>query len=193
MDPDDSLARLVADVRACTACDGLPLGPRPILAVSRTARLVIASQAPGTLAHASGQPWTDASGVRLRRWLGLTPEEFYDRTRIAILPMGFCYPGRLPAGGDLPPRPQCAPLWRARLLALMPEVRLTLLVGSYAMAHALGPGRVGERVSDYPIFLPHYFPLPHPSWRTQRWEDANPWFGDTAVPALRHVVRLAIG
>ena len=185
-----TLDDLAAEVRACTFCaDVLPLGPRPILRVSTTARVLIASQAPGTKVHVSGTPWTDASGVRLRTWLGMTPDEFYDPARVAILPMGLCYPGRLPQGGDCPPRPECAPLWRRRLLDAMPDLRLTLLVGSYAQADALGPGRMTDRVRDFRQYLPRYFPLPHPSWRTGVWEKNNPWFVTDVLPALRAEVR----
>ena len=187
------LDALAAEVRACTVCaDKLPLGPRPIIRVSATAALLIASQAPGTLVHASGTPWTDASGHRLRGWLGLTPDEFYDPARVAILPMGFCYPGRLPRGGDAPPRPECAPIWRRRLLAGMPALRLTLLVGAYAQADALGPGAMTERVRAFRDFLPQYFPLPHPSWRTEVWEKRNPWFTAEVLPALRREVNKAM-
>lgn len=185
-----SLDELAAEVRACTYCASvLPLGPRPILRVSTTATILIASQAPGTKVHVSGTPWTDASGVRLRTWLGMTPEEFYDPARIAVLPMGLCYPGRLPRGGDAPPRPECAPLWRRRLLDAMPSLRLTLLVGSYAQADALGPGAMTDRVRDFQKCLPRYFPLPHPSWRTEVWEKRNPWFVTDVLPALRAEVR----
>ena len=189
-----TLDDLAAEVRACTVCaDVLPLGPRPILRVSETATILIASQAPGTKVHISGTPWTDASGVRLRNWLGLTPEEFYDPARIAILPMGLCYPGRLPRGGDAPPRPECAPLWRRRLLDGMPGLRLTLLVGSYAQADALGPGAMTDRVRSFREYLPRYFPLPHPSWRTEVWEKRNPWFATDVLPALRTEVRRVLG
>lgn len=185
-----TLDDLAAEVRACTHCAAvLPLGPRPILRVSTTATILIASQAPGTKVHVSGTPWTDASGVRLRTWLGMTPDEFYDPARIAILPMGLCYPGRLPQGGDCPPRPECAPLWRRRLLDGMPGLRLTLLVGSYAQADALGPGRITDRVRDFQRYLPQHFPLPHPSWRTGVWEKNNPWFVTDVLPALRAEVR----
>ncbi len=181
---------LAAEVRACTFCaDVLPLGPRPILRISETATILIASQAPGTKVHVSGTPWTDASGVRLRNWLGLTPEEFYDPARIAILPMGLCYPGRLPRGGDAPPRPECAPLWRRRLLDAMPNLQLTLLVGSYSQADALGSGAMTDWVRDFRQYLPRYFPLPHPSWRTEVWEKRNPWFVTDVLPALRTKVR----
>ena len=189
-----SLDELAAEVRACTYCANvLPLGPRPILRVSTTATILIASQAPGTKVHVSGTPWTDASGVRLRKWLGMTPEEFYDPARIAILPMGLCYPGRLPRGGDAPPRPECAPLWRRRLLDAMPSLRLTLLVGSYAQADALGPGAMTDRVRDFHRYLPRYFPLPHPSWRTEVWEKRNPWFVTDVLPALRAEARQVLG
>ena len=185
-----TLDEVAAEARACTVCAPvLPLGPRPILRVSATARLLIASQAPGTKVHASGTPWTDASGVRLRGWLGLSEAEFFDYARVAILPTGLCYPGRLPRGGDAPPRPECAPLWQPRLLPLMPGVRLTLLVGAYAQANALGPGAMTERVRDFRRHLPRYFPLPHPSWRTGVWERNNPWFGADVLPALRAQVR----
>ena len=185
-----TLDDLAAEVRACTFCaDVLPLGPRPILRVSTTATILIASQAPGTKVHVSGTPWTDASGVRLRTWLGMAPDEFYDPARVAILPMGLCYPGRLPQGGDCPPRPECAPLWRRRLLDAMPGLRLTLLVGGYAQADALEPGRMTDRVREFRQYLPRYFPLPHPSWRTGVWEKNNPWFVTDVLPALRAEVR----
>jgi len=187
------LDRLAAEVRACTRCAAvLPLGPRPVLRVSTTAPLLIASQAPSARVHASGIPWTDASGQRLRQWLNMTPDEFYDVTKVAILPMGLCYPGRLPQGGDRPPRPECAPLWRDRILSLMPQIRLTLLVGTYAIEHVLGAGRMGDRVRCFHDFLPRYFPLPHPSWRTTGWEKANPWFGEDVLPALRSSVARAL-
>ncbi len=188
-DQATALEALATEVRACTFCADLPLGPRPILRVSATATILIASQAPGTKVHASGTPWTDASGHRLRGWLGMTPDEFYDGRRIAILPMGLCYPGRYAQGGDLPPRPECAPRWRWRLLGLMPQLRLTLLVGGYAQQDALGPGRMTDRVRGFRDHLPRHFPLPHPSWRTGIWERNNPWFQTDVLPALRAEVR----
>ncbi len=187
----DTLAAVAAEVRACRVCT-LPLGPRPVFRVSTTATVLIAGQAPGTAVHATGIPWNDPSGERLRRWLAMDRDTFYDESRIAILPMGFCYPGRLPNGGDAPPRPECAPLWRARLLAAMPAIRLTLLVGSYAQVHALGRGPMTERVRDFRAFLPERFPLPHPSWRTTAWERKNPWFEAEALPALRAAVGAAL-
>ena len=170
----------------------LPLGPRPIVQLSGNARLLIASQAPGARVHERGLPFWDDSGSRLRDWLGLDRDVFYDAQRVAILPMGFCYPGRLPQGGDRPPRPECAPLWRDRLLALMPGVRLTLLVGAHAQAHVLGPAPMTGRVRDHRAYLPRYFPLPHPSWRTKVWAARNPWFAESVLPALRAEVACAL-
>ncbi len=186
--PTETLAQAAAAARACRLCTDLPLGPRPVLRVSETARLLIASQAPSTKVHVSGTPWTDASGVRLRQWLGMDEADFYDGRRIAILPMGLCYPGRLPNGGDQPPRPACAPLWQPRLLALMPALRLILLVGGYAQTFYLGPGAMTARVREFRRHLPRFFPLPHPSWRTVGWEARNPWFATDVLPALRAAV-----
>jgi uracil-DNA glycosylase len=166
----------------------LPLGPRPVFRVSPTARLLIIGQAPGTKVHATGIPWNDPSGERLRGWLMMDREQFYDASRVAIVPMGFCYPGRLPNGGDAPPRPECAPLWQAKLLSAMPAIRLTLLVGGYALTHVLGKGSMTDRVRAFRDYLPLYFPLPHPSWRTTGWERKNPWFQAEALPALREAV-----
>lgn len=187
------LAEAAAKARACRHCEAvLPLGPRPVFRVSTTATLLIAGQAPGTKVHETGIPWNDPSGERLRSWLAMDKDLFYDESRVAILPMGFCYPGRLPNGGDAPPRPECAPLWRARLLGLMPLIRLTLLVGSYAQVDALGRGAMTDRVRDFRRYLPDYFPLPHPSWRTTGWERRNPWFGAEAIPALRDAVTASL-
>ena len=192
----DALAGLAAEIRACRVCAAhLPLGPRPVFRVSTTARLLIIGQAPGTKVHETGIPWNDPSGDRLRDWLRMDRDTFYDESRIAIVPMGLCYPGRLPNGGDAPPRPECAPLWQTRLLALMPEIRLTLLVGSYALAHVLGRGAMTERVRGVPrASAAHYFALPHPSWRTTAWERRNPWFSGEVLPTLREeVVRAMSG
>lgn len=190
---DAALQAVAAEARACQHCAGLlPLGPRPVFRVSTTATVLIAGQAPGTRVHETGVPWNDPSGDRLRRWLEMDRDTFYDERRIAILPMGFCYPGRLPNGGDAPPRPECAPLWRARLLDLMPAIRLTLLVGSYAQAYTLGRGAMTERVRAFRDLLPACFPLPHPSWRTTAWERKNPWFEEEALPALRSAVTAAL-
>lgn len=171
--------------RACRLCADLPLGPRPVVRVAATARLLIVGQAPGTKVHASGIPWDDPSGARLREWMGIDADIFYDTARIAIVPMGLCYPGRLPRGGDAPPRAVCAPTWHPRLLALMRAVELTLLVGSYAQARYLGPGSVAAHVGAFRQHLPRFLPLPHPSWRTMAWEIRNPWFGEELLPVLR--------
>jgi uracil-DNA glycosylase len=180
---------LEAQVRACRVCEAvLPLGPRPIFQISPTARILIASQAPGSKAHASGIPFSDPSGDRLRDWMGFSDAEFYDATTVAILPMGLCYPGR-GRSGDAPPRPECAPLWRDRLLAAMPSIRLTLLVGSYAQNYTLRPGPLTERVRDFAAYLPEYFPLPHPSWRVTGWARKHPWFEAEVLPALRTTIR----
>jgi uracil-DNA glycosylase len=144
-------------------------------------------QAPGTKVHATGIPWNDASGDRLRGWMALSGEEFYDVSRIAIMPMGFCYPGRLPNGGDAPPRPECAPLWHEKFLALMPGIQLTILIGGYAQARYLGPGSMTAHVRHFARH-PKYFALPHPSWRTIGWEKKNPWFGQEVLPALRATI-----
>lgn len=193
--PDDAMSRfdsLLAEVRACRACaDVLPLGPRPVLQMSPTARILIASQAPGTKVHASGVPFADDSGDRLRQWTGLSHEQFYDPALIAIVPMGLCYPGRA-GDGDAPPRPECARLWRDRLLAQMPDLRLTLLVGTHAQNHVLGPGAMTGRVRDHAAYLPAHFPLPHPSWRSRIWAAKNPWFEAEVLPALRVAVRDAL-
>ena len=183
---------LLAQVRACRVCEAaLPLGPRPILQMSPTARILIASQAPGSKVHASGIPFSDPSGDRLREWMGISGARFYDPEIVAIVPMGLCYPGRR-GSGDAPPRPECAPLWRDRLLAAMPAIRLTLLVGSYAQNYALGPGPLTERVRDFAAYLPRYFPLPHPSWRVTVWARKHPWFEAEALPALRKTIGRAL-
>lgn len=187
-----ALDRIAAEARACHVCD-LPFGPRPVFRVSATARLLIIGQAPGAKVHATGIPWNDASGNRLRRWLHVEREVFYDPRRIAIVPMGFCYPGRMPNGGDAPPRRECAPLWHNRLIGMMPNIRLTLLVGSYAQAFVLGRGSMTERVRGFRDYLPDRFPLPHPSWRTTGWERNNPWFEAEALPVLRQAVGGILG
>lgn len=192
-----ALDRLAADVRACTICAAhLPLGPRPVIRVSVSARLLIVGQAPGTKVHDSGIPWNDPSGDRLREWLQMDRETFYDESRVAIVPMGFCYPGVLPRGGDAPPRPECAPQWHDALLALMPSIELTLLVGQYAQARYLGKRRgktLTETVSRWREYLPDYLPTPHPSWRTRHWAKKNPWFVAEVLPSLRERVAALVG
>ncbi len=188
----DAFEALVAEIRSCRTCAGsLPLGPRPVFQASSTARILIASQAPGTKVHASGIPFDDPSGDRLRAWTGLSRDEFYDASKVAIVPLGLCYPGR-GSGGDAPPRPECAPLWRGPLLRRMPGIRLTLLVGSHAQDHVLGKAPMTQRVKEYGVYLPSHFPLPHPSWRSRIWADRNPWFETDVLPALRAQVRAAL-
>ena len=188
----DSFQEFISEIRNCRLCENqLPLGPRPVLQVSSTAQLLIASQAPGTKVHQSGVPFDDDSGRRLRDWMGITEREFYDERLVAIVPMGFCYPGRS-GGGDAPPRRECARHWRVPLLSMLPDVRLTLLVGSYAQEAAIGPGRVTERVSDFRDHLPKVFPLPHPSWRSRIWAARNPWFEKEVLPELKRQVRAAL-
>jgi uracil-DNA glycosylase len=184
-----ALEELLGEVRACRVCAAqLPLGPRPVLRAGASARLLIVGQAPGTKVHETGIPWNDRSGERLRAWLGLEPAAFYDEARVAIVPMGFCYPGRDPRGGDNPPRPECAPLWHPPLTAALPAVELTLLVGLYAQAHYLGRRRKGsltETVRAWREYGPDCFPLPHPSWRNTAWLKKNPWFETELLPELR--------
>lgn len=184
------LRDLLREVRACRHCEAsLPLGANPVVRAGRAARLLIVGQAPGTKVHATGIPWNDPSGDRLRQWLAMAPEQFYDETQIAIMPMGFCYPGR-GKSGDLPPPPDCASLWHARLLDCMPQLELVLLVGSYAQNYYLGRSRetLTQRVQRWQDFGPRYLPLPHPSPRNTLWLRRNPWFEDGVVPALRERV-----
>lgn len=189
----DTLEAAIAEAAACRLCEtALPLGPRPVFRVSATARVLIIGQAPGTKVHLTGIPWNDPSGDRLRGWLEMDRETFYDVSKIAIVPMGLCYPGRLPNGGDAPPRPECAPLWLDRFIRLMPEIRLTLLVGSYALRHRLGKGAMTDRVRRYRDLGSAIVPLPHPSWRTTAWERRNPWFGEDLLPVLRQAMRAAL-
>ena len=184
------LQDLLAEIRACRHCaDTLPLGPNPVLRASASARLLIVGQAPGTRVHATGIPWNDPSGDRLRDWLQVDRATFYDEARIAIVPMGFCYPGKGPSG-DLPPPPDCAPLWHEALLAHMPDLELVLLVGSYAQSHYLGRSRetLTSRVRRWQDFGPRFLPLPHPSPRNTLWLRRNPWFEASVIPDLRRRV-----
>jgi uracil-DNA glycosylase len=181
--------RLLSEIRACAVCaPHLPLGPRPIFRGRPSARLLIISQAPGTRVHETGLSFNDRSGNRLRAWLGLDRETFYDETHVAIMPIGFCYPGRNVRGGDLLPRRECAPLWHARLRSLLPKVELTLLIGSYAIRYYLPPttqAPMTETIAHWRDFLPSVFVLPHPSWRTTRWQRDNPWFETEILRELR--------
>lgn len=189
--PSSSLDALLADVRACRVCEQyLPLGPRPIVRAGREARILIVGQAPGTRVHASGIPWNDASGERLRAWLGVDAPAFYDESLFAIIPMGFCYPGR-GTGGDNPPRPECAPLWMDKLLAELPNIRLTLLIGQYAQRHFLGRRRkpsLTETVKAWEEYAPAFIPLPHPSPRNRAWFQRHPWFESEVLTMLRDSV-----
>lgn len=199
--PAHDLQQLVREIRNCRVCIDDPRGkplphePRPVLRVSRSARIAICGQAPGTRVHASGKPFTDPSGDRLRAWLGVTDEEFYDMRRIAIIPMGFCFPGLDKSGGDLPPRRECAPLWRKRLFDNMPNLELVILVGSYAQRwHLRERSSLTETVADWRAILerpetPRYLPLPHPSWRNNAWLKTNAWFERDVLPTLRSRVR----
>jgi uracil-DNA glycosylase len=195
-DSSMSLDKLLAEIRACRICAAhLPLGPRPVLQASATSRLLIVSQAPGRKVHETGIPFNDVSGDRLRDWLGIDKATFYDASRIAIVPMGFCFPGT-GRGGDLPPRPECAPTWHPRLLPLLKQVRLTLVIGQYAQAGLLGVAR-GTRLTDtVQAWRDHlargYLPLPHPSPRNRLWLVRNPWFETELLPVLRERVASAL-
>lgn len=199
-----TLKTLSAEIQACRFCvetpRGLPLPhePRPVARLSATARILIAGQAPGVRVHASGVPFTDPSGDRLRAWMGVDAEAFYDARRIAILPMGFCFPGHDAKGGDLPPRPECRAVWRERVMAAMPEVDLVLAIGGYAQAYHFNRAGLGglagrsvtEAVANWRAVLaarstPQVFPLPHPSWRNSGWLKRNAWFDAELLPVLR--------
>lgn len=200
------LEQLVAQVRACRICVETPTGkplphePRPVLRPSSTARILLASQAPGTKVHLSGLPFTDASGDRLRDWLGVSSEEFYDTGKFAIVPMGFCFPGQDAKGADLPPRKECAPAWRAQLMASMPQIELVLTVGIYAQSWHMGAARrtsLTETVRDWRTAWdaatgPKILPLPHPSWRNTGWLKKNPWFEMELLPFLKSEIRSRI-
>lgn len=189
------LEALLADVRACTLCAGsLPLGPRPVLQADVRARILVAGQAPGRRVHASGIPFDDASGDRLRHWMGMERAAFHDPRQVAILPMGLCFPGSGRAG-DLPPRPECAPKWRASLLQHLPQVALTLVIGRYALdwhLPDLATQGVTSAVQAWRTHFPRILPLPHPSPRNNRWLKANPWFEHEVVPALRERVQAVL-
>ena len=182
-----SATSLFNEVRRCTICaEHLPLGPRPIFQLHPQARILIAGQAPGRKVHESGVPFSDASGDRLRQWLGMTPEVFYDPKQIALVPMGFCFPGTGKAG-DLPPRPECAPAWREKLLRQLKNLQLTLVIGQYALAwHLPDAGEsVTSAVQSWREHWPDTVPLPHPSPRNNMWLRRNPWFEKELLPQLR--------
>ncbi|OZS45131.1 uracil-DNA glycosylase family protein [Photobacterium sanguinicancri] len=183
-------SNLLDRVRACTICqDHLSHGVRPIIQASPKAKLLIIGQAPGLRVHESGIPWNDPSGERLRRWLNLPSEIFYNETQIAIVPMGLCYPGK-GKSGDLPPRPECASLWHPQLLPALPNVGMTLLIGQYAQNYYLSdkPKTLTETVKQWQTWAPRYLPLPHPSPRNTLWLKRNPWFEDEVVPYIRDYV-----
>jgi len=185
---EPTLETLLLAVRACRACaQHLPLGPRPVLRASETARILIVGQAPGTRVHATGIPWDDPSGERLRAWMGVGEDVFYDEAQVAIIPMGYCYPGR-GKGGDLPPRRECAELWLHALLSQLPRIELTLLIGQHAQRYFLGRDRkasLTETTREWQAYAPQYFPLPHPSPRNTPWFKRNPWFEQRLLPVLR--------
>ncbi|MDO9335200.1 MAG: uracil-DNA glycosylase family protein [Caulobacter sp.] len=187
-----SLDAVLADIAACRACSGdWAHEPRPVTRVSPKTRLLICGQAPGRRVHESGIPFDDPSGERLRSWMGIDRETFYGRPEIGVAAMAFCFPGTNPKGGDFPPPPRCAQLWRPRLMAALPRMELTLLVGGYAQAWALGDRakrNMTETVAAWTEYLPHYLPMPHPSWRNTAWLRRNPWFEDEVTPYLRHRV-----
>ena len=189
---------LLEEIRACRLCAEAPRGaplphdPRPVIRAEATARLCVAGQAPGTRVHKSGMPFTDPSGDRLRDWMGVDGDTFYDAARIAIVPMGFCFPGLDAKGGDRPPRRECAPHWRARVFDHLPNVELTLLVGGYAQKWHLGRDArptLTETVAAWRDYVPRYLPVPHPSWRNNAWLKKNPWFEAEVVPYLRSRVK----
>ena len=188
---DRDLASLLAAIRACGVCEAaLPMGPRPIVQIGAGARLLIVGQAPGAKVHASGVPWDDASGERLRDWLGIDKATFYDDAQVAIVPIGFCYPGR-GGGGDLPPRKECAPLWLDRALAQLPDIELTVLIGSYAQREFLGKANkasLTETVTAFADYAPQFIPVPHPSPRNTAWFQRHPWFATELLPILRERV-----
>lgn len=194
--PHETLDSLLRSVRACRVCaDALPLGPRPVVQAGATARILIVGQAPGARVHASGIPWDDRSGERLRTWMGIDAATFYDARAVAIVPMGLCYPGR-GASGDLPPRRECAPLWHERLLKQMPAIELTLLIGGWAQAHFLrevGHVSVTATMQQWRAHAPKILPLPHPSPRNVAWFKANPWFEAELLPVLQRSVRRLVG
>ncbi|WP_439515286.1 uracil-DNA glycosylase family protein [Oceanibaculum nanhaiense] len=188
----EPLPALLREIEACRLCEAhLPLGPRPVIRAAASARILVIGQAPGTKVHRTGIPFNDPSGDRLRDWMGIDRDIFYDERRIAIMPMGLCYPGRNARGGDLPPRPECAPLWHDRVRALLPEIELTLLIGAYAQARYLGEKRektLAGTVARWREFGPAFIPTPHPSPRNRNWLKTHPWFEAEVVPEIRRRV-----
>lgn len=192
--PRSPALRLHSEISRCTVCaEHLPLGPRPVVQFARASRAVIIGQAPGTRVHATGIPWDDPSGDHLREWLNVTRDEFYDPSMFALVPMAFCYPGKKP-GGDAPPRPECAPLWHERILAMLgPDIPI-LLCGQYAHAYYLGRTRkatLSATVHAFREYAPRHIPLPHPSWRSRLWIAKNGWFERELLPVLRRRIGTA--
>jgi len=192
---DPALDDLLVNVRACRICESaLPLGPRPVVRMAAGARILVIGQAPGTKVHETGLPWNDASGDRLRDWLQMPVEDFYDPGKLAIMPMGFCYPGK-GKSGDLPPRPECAPLWHKPLLDSIKDIKLTLLIGQYAQKYYLQDKikrTLTETVRNYEEYLPEFMPLPHPSPRNNIWLKKNEWFERDLVPKLKSIISSAL-
>ena len=186
------MEQLLSDIRNCVFCEKLlPLGAKPVLAAHPNSKMIVIVQAPGRIVHGTGIPWDDKSGDNLRNWLGVDKATFYTPELIALIPMGFCYPGT-GKSGDLPPRPECAPLWHKKLLEQMPEVKLILLVGQYAQNHYLGKQskeNLTETVKHFHDYLPTYFPLPHPSPRNNIWQAKHPWFKQEVLPELQREVQ----
>ncbi|MCW5514798.1 uracil-DNA glycosylase family protein [Muriicola sp. Z0-33] len=190
------MKKLLKEIEKCEVCSAhLPLGPRPVVTAHPDARIVIIGQAPGTKVHNTGVPWDDPSGRQLRKWLGITDETFYDPSKIALMPMGFCYPGK-GKSGDLPPRRECAPLWHNALLEKMPQLRLTLVIGMYAQKYYL-KGQIKKNltatVRAYQEYSPEYFPLPHPSPRNRFWLSKHPWFEKEVVPKVQQKIAELLG
>ncbi len=191
----NDLENLLSEIKRCTACEAdLPLGPNPVVRAAASAKIMIIGQAPGTRVHKTSIPWNDPSGDLLRIWMDVDRETFYNTTKIAIMPMGFCYPGK-GKGGDLPPRPECAPMWHEKLMNHLPNLDLVMLVGSYAQQYYLGKPykTLGDVVKNGDDFAPRYFPLPHPSPRNRRWLRERPWFEEEIVPKLQKRVLALLG
>lgn len=193
---NDRSRQILSDVRACRICaeaeKPLPHAPNPVFQFGTSAKILIAGQAPGNLANQTSKPFNDPSGVRLRAWLGVTEDQFYDPEQFAILPMGFCFPGYNPKGGDLPPRKECAPAWRSLLLSELPDLKLSILIGGYAMSWHLAGGYAGNvtrTVENWRAYAPDVFPVPHPSWRNNSWLKKHSWFEADLLPSLQARVR----
>jgi uracil-DNA glycosylase len=186
------MEKLLTEIRKCTVCKSyLPNKPRPIIQASSKSKILIIGQAPGQKVQDSGIPWDDKSGDELRRWLNVTKEQFYDSSLFALMPMGFCYPGK-GTSGDLPPRPECAPLWHGKVLSQMKNIKLTILIGQYAQKFYLGKDfnpSITENIKNYKKFMPTYLPLVHPSPRNRIWQMKNPWFEKKIIPVLREKVK----